>query len=52
MLEEEQQEDTELRDRFKEKWRREMSSKLTESLKKEASSNYRLTRSRYSFVKW
>ncbi len=35
MIEEEEREDSELRKRFKEKWKRETSSKLTETLKKE-----------------
>lgn len=35
MLDEEQREDTELRDRFKEQWKREPSGKLTETLRKE-----------------
>ena len=35
MMEEEERDDMELRDRFKEKWKRETSSKLTETLKKE-----------------
>lgn len=35
MLDDEQREDTELRDRFKEQWKRESSNKLTETLRKE-----------------
>lgn len=37
MLDDEQKEDTELRDRFKEQWKRELSGKLTETLRKEVS---------------
>lgn len=37
MLDTEQREDTELRDRFKEQWKREPSDKLTETLRKEVS---------------
>ena len=35
MLDEEEREDTELRERFKDKWGRQASGKLTESLRKE-----------------
>ena len=35
MLDEEEREDTELRDRFKDKWNRQPSDKLTDSLRKE-----------------
>lgn len=37
MLDDEQREDTELKDRFKEQWKREPSNKLTETLRKEVS---------------
>ena len=37
MLDKEQQEDTELKDRFKEQWKREPSGKLTETLRKDVS---------------
>jgi hypothetical protein len=37
MLDGEQSEDTQLRERFKEQWKREPSAKLTETLRKEVS---------------
>ena len=39
MLDEEEREDSELRDRFKERWSRQPSSKLTEPLRKEVHSH-------------